>query len=147
MPNFDVMLLISTEPDVVMQYCFGWSDHRVEADGFDPEFHRTSFAAASYCAYETHELDFANHQTASGIMGHAYGSGNGIFRYVKESKLLVWEAYLMCNLLAHILRNGAIKLRTSDTIPTSERRMRRILQSSMTFSAAHSPRARRAQSV
>jgi hypothetical protein len=36
-PNFDFKLLISTEPDVVMQYCFGRSDHRVEADRFDSE--------------------------------------------------------------------------------------------------------------
>jgi len=46
-PYFDVKILISTEPDVVMQYCFGRSDHRVEADGFNPEFHHTSFAAGT----------------------------------------------------------------------------------------------------
>jgi hypothetical protein len=54
MPNFNVKLLISTEPDVVMQYYFGQSDHRVEADGFDPEFHHTSFTAATTTALMRH---------------------------------------------------------------------------------------------
>jgi hypothetical protein len=54
MPNFNVRLLNSTETDVVMQYCFGRSDHRVEADGFDPEFHHTSFAAATANAFMRH---------------------------------------------------------------------------------------------
>ncbi|KAH6665560.1 cytochrome P450 monooxygenase [Halenospora varia] len=31
--------------DVVMQYCFGQSDHRVETPGFDPTFYQTSFSA------------------------------------------------------------------------------------------------------
>ncbi|RFU29652.1 hypothetical protein B7463_g6694, partial [Scytalidium lignicola] len=31
--------------DVVMQYCFGRNDHRVEADNFDPTFHAVSFNA------------------------------------------------------------------------------------------------------
>jgi hypothetical protein len=31
----------------VTQYCFGQSDHRIEADGFDPTFHNTSFAAGT----------------------------------------------------------------------------------------------------
>ena len=38
-------LLIISELDVVMQYCFGRMDHRVEANGFDPDFHHTSFSA------------------------------------------------------------------------------------------------------
>ena len=29
------------------QYCFGRSDHRIEAEGFDPTFHHTSFAAGT----------------------------------------------------------------------------------------------------
>lgn len=33
--------------DVVTQYCFGESDHRIEADGFDPSFHHTSFSAGT----------------------------------------------------------------------------------------------------
>jgi hypothetical protein len=37
-----------------MQYCFGRSDHRVEAEGFDPEFHHTSIAAATTVAFMTH---------------------------------------------------------------------------------------------
>ncbi|KAF2707312.1 cytochrome P450 [Pleomassaria siparia CBS 279.74] len=32
--------------DVVMQYCFGRSEHHIEAPGFDPLFHVTSFNAA-----------------------------------------------------------------------------------------------------
>ncbi|KAF2728529.1 cytochrome P450 [Polyplosphaeria fusca] len=32
--------------DVVMQYSFGRSDHHIEASGFDPLFHNTSFDAA-----------------------------------------------------------------------------------------------------
>ena len=36
------------------QYCFGGSDQRIEAEGFDPAFHHTSFAAG----------------TANGIMRH-----------------------------------------------------------------------------
>ncbi|KAH8654957.1 cytochrome P450 [Tricladium varicosporioides] len=31
--------------DVVMQYCFGQSDHRIEAPNFDPTFYQTSFSA------------------------------------------------------------------------------------------------------
>lgn len=29
------------------QYCFGTSDRRVEANGFDPTFHRISYAAGT----------------------------------------------------------------------------------------------------
>ncbi|KAK7185562.1 hypothetical protein DPSP01_010758 [Paraphaeosphaeria sporulosa] len=32
--------------DVVVQYCFDRSDHHIEAPGFDPSFHETSFGAA-----------------------------------------------------------------------------------------------------
>jgi hypothetical protein len=52
--KFNVKLLNSTETDVVMQYCFGRSDHRVEADGFDPDFHHTSFAAGTANALMRH---------------------------------------------------------------------------------------------
>jgi hypothetical protein len=53
-PNFIVILLISGKPDVVMQYCFGQMDHRVEADGFDPGFHHTSFSAGTMNALMRH---------------------------------------------------------------------------------------------
>lgn len=33
--------------DIVTQYCFGRSDHRIEAEGFDPTFHHISFAAGT----------------------------------------------------------------------------------------------------
>jgi hypothetical protein len=52
--NFNAKVLISPEPDVVMQYSFGRSDQRVEADGFDPNFHHTSFAAATANALMRH---------------------------------------------------------------------------------------------
>lgn len=52
--KFDIKLLNPTETDVVMQYCFGRSDHRVEADGFDSEFHHTSFAAGTSTALMRH---------------------------------------------------------------------------------------------
>lgn len=34
-----------------MQYSFGRHDHRVEADGFDPTFHHTSFKAGYMIGY------------------------------------------------------------------------------------------------
>lgn len=37
-----------------MQYCFGRSDHHVEAPGFDPSFHNTSFNAAKAIASLRH---------------------------------------------------------------------------------------------
>ncbi|KAJ4350345.1 uncharacterized protein N0V89_008966 [Didymosphaeria variabile] len=40
--------------DVVMQYCFGRSDHHIEAPEFDPSFHKTSFGAASAIALLKH---------------------------------------------------------------------------------------------
>jgi hypothetical protein len=41
-------------PDVVMQYCFGTSDHHIETPGFDPLFHDTSFGAAKAIATLRH---------------------------------------------------------------------------------------------
>lgn len=32
---------------MVTRYCFGTSDHRIEAEGFDPAFHHTSFTAGT----------------------------------------------------------------------------------------------------
>ena len=52
-PNFIAILLISGKLDVVMQYCFDM-DHRVEADGFDPGFHHTSFSAGTMNALIRH---------------------------------------------------------------------------------------------
>ncbi|KAL1592011.1 hypothetical protein SLS60_011603 [Paraconiothyrium brasiliense] len=40
--------------DVVMQYCFGQSDHHIEAPEFDPSFHKTSFGAAKAIALMKH---------------------------------------------------------------------------------------------
>jgi len=37
-----------------MQYCFGRSDHHIEAPGFDPAFHNTSFGAAKAIALLKH---------------------------------------------------------------------------------------------
>lgn len=37
-----------------MQYCFGRSDHHIEAPGFDPSFHNTSFGAAKAIALLRH---------------------------------------------------------------------------------------------
>jgi hypothetical protein len=37
-----------------MQYCFGRSDHHVEAPGFDPTFHETSVSAAKSIALLKH---------------------------------------------------------------------------------------------
>lgn len=36
-----------TGADIVTQYCFGRSDCRIEADGFDPSFHHVSFTAGT----------------------------------------------------------------------------------------------------
>ncbi|KAF2261425.1 cytochrome P450 [Lojkania enalia] len=40
--------------DVVMQYCFGRSDHHIEAPGFDPVYHDTSFSAGKVIALMKH---------------------------------------------------------------------------------------------
>ncbi|KAF2438280.1 cytochrome P450 [Karstenula rhodostoma CBS 690.94] len=40
--------------DVVMQYCFGRSDHHIEAPDFDPSFHNTSFSAGKAIALLKH---------------------------------------------------------------------------------------------
>ncbi|RDW79820.1 cytochrome P450-18 [Coleophoma cylindrospora] len=45
--NSGEVVVMSHEIDVVMQYCFGKSDHRLEAEGFDPSFHKTSFSAGT----------------------------------------------------------------------------------------------------
>jgi hypothetical protein len=37
-----------------MQYCFGRSDHHIEAPQFDPVFHNTSFNAAKSVALLKH---------------------------------------------------------------------------------------------
>ncbi|KAF2182877.1 cytochrome P450 [Zopfia rhizophila CBS 207.26] len=40
--------------DVVMKYCFGQSDYHIEAPGFDPNYHNTSFGAAKSIALLKH---------------------------------------------------------------------------------------------
>ena len=37
--------MLSFRPDVVMEYSYGLSDHRLEANDFDPSYHDTVVAA------------------------------------------------------------------------------------------------------
>ena len=40
--------------DVITEYCFGNSEHRIEADGFDPSYYNTSFETAKATVFMRH---------------------------------------------------------------------------------------------
>jgi hypothetical protein len=131
-----------------MEYCFGQSDRRVEADGFDPEFHHTSLAAANANTLMRHmnwilQTIKALPESLVVHMGPEMASFIILKRVSPNSVVRETKP----DISTHVARNGVVKLNKSNRIRAEMPKIPPIPRSSTTFSAAHFPSPKKAPSA